>query len=143
MQVKIFINGDCKQDVINEWLTSNDIDIKHIKQNMIDSGAWGSIISIWYTDKKVSKSRTSKQFSQEAYNVMEFFRNRTGKNFQDNDANLKLAQDRLNEGYSESDLMRIIRQKTKDVKAGKFDVLYLRPKTLFNKTNAANYQGEI
>jgi hypothetical protein len=49
MKVKLFINGflDRLQHDINEWLSSNTVDIKHIKQ----SDSKRVVISIWYEDR--------------------------------------------------------------------------------------------
>lgn len=79
----------------------------------------------------------------EAVVILEFLNEKAGRRFPPVKANLDLIRSRLKEGYTRRQLCQVIAKKcaewAKDDKMAK----YLRPKTLFNRTNFANYVGEL
>lgn len=75
--------------------------------------------------------------------VLEYLNSKTGKKFQAVNTNLDLIRARLSEGYTEEDLIRVVDTRfekwSKDPKMSEF----LRPATLFGKTNFSQYAGEV
>jgi uncharacterized phage protein (TIGR02220 family) len=78
-----------------------------------------------------------------AREILEFLNEKTGKQYKPVDANLELIVARLREGFDPDDIRAVIAKKCRewggDDKMGD----YLRPKTLFGRTNFANYEGEL
>lgn len=66
-----------------------------------------------------------------------------GTHFRPTETNIRLIMDRLMEGYSVTDLGRIITAKAKEWKDDATWSRFLRPVTLFNKSKAAQYIGQI
>lgn len=66
-----------------------------------------------------------------------------GRRYDEVDANLKPIIARIQEGYSEQELCAITAVKARQWKGDERMDAYLRPKTLFNATNAAQYRGEL
>ena len=90
-----------------------------------------------------SRRQENKEFKKSAREILEFLNQKTGKAFKPVDANLDLVIARLKEGYTEMEMRQVIVKQNR--KWGKDEEMsdYLRPKTLFNKTNLANYVGEL
>lgn len=78
-----------------------------------------------------------------AREILEFLNEKTGKQYKPVNANLELIVARLREGFDPDDIRAVIAKKCRewggDDKMGD----YLRPKTLFGRTNFANYEGEL
>jgi uncharacterized phage protein (TIGR02220 family) len=67
----------------------------------------------------------------------------TGKNFKCTaDSNLELINARLGEGYTEADLLSVVRDRVRRWKDDEKMSEYLRPGTLFRKSKFADYVGE-
>lgn len=66
-----------------------------------------------------------------------------GTKFRPVESNLLLIMARLREGYSKQDLGRIIVEKVREWGTDEKMSRFLRPATLFNRTNAAQYIGQI
>lgn len=77
-----------------------------------------------------------------AKQVLEFVNAKTGRNYRPVDANLRLIEARLKE-YPEQTLRQVVAKKCREWGKDEKMSEYLRPKTLFNATNFANYAGEI
>ena len=75
--------------------------------------------------------------------ILEFLNEKTGKHYQPVDANLRLIAARLKEGATETQLRQVIAKKCREWGPDEKMADYLRPKTLFNATNFANYVGEL
>lgn len=72
-------------------------------------------------------------------NVISFLNATTGKNYSSkSDANRKLINARLNEGYTEDDFYKVISNKDTDWKGTEYEQ-YLRPNTLFSKKHFDDY----
>ncbi len=89
------------------------------------------------------KGRIEVTSTSDAVPILEHLNTRTGKGFRPVDANLKPIAARLAEGSTADDCRSVIdakvRQWSDDAKMRE----YLRPKTLFNATNFAQYLGEV
>ena len=91
-----------------------------------------------------SYSDTSKPMSgkPDPKAILIFLNEKTGKKYQPVKANLSLISARLKE-YSEDQLRQVIAKKCREWGTDDKMAQYLRPKTLFNATNFANYAGEL
>ncbi len=67
----------------------------------------------------------------------------SGHNYRPVPANIDPIIARLKEGYTERDLRVVIGRKVNDWKGDEKMAEFLRPKTLFNRTNFATYAGQI
>jgi uncharacterized phage protein (TIGR02220 family) len=79
----------------------------------------------------------------DALQVLQFLNSKTGRNFEPVDATIKPILARLREGASVDDCRAVIAKKCRDWAGDEKMNEYLRPKTLFNATNFANYKGEL
>ena len=79
----------------------------------------------------------------DAIAVLDFLNEKTGRNYEPVEANLKLIVARMREGSTLEDMRAVIAKKCRewatDDKMGE----YLRPKTLFTALNFAQYKGEL
>lgn len=92
-------------------------------------------------EKKKNRSNVGQK--PDAIQVLNFLNQKTGRSYEPVDANLKPIAARLREGSSVDDLRAVVAKKCREWAGDpKMDV-YLRPKTLFNATNFANYKGEL
>lgn len=73
--------------------------------------------------------------------VIEYLNKKTGKNFRLLDSNRKFIKQRLNEGYTVEDCLKVIDNKLKD-NFFRQNPKYLNPKTLFRASNFASYLEE-
>ena len=80
---------------------------------------------------------------QEAKDILLFLNEKTGKNYQPVKANIELIVARLHEGFTTVQLRQVIAKKCREWKPDEKMVGYLRPKTLFNRSNFANDPGEL
>lgn len=78
-----------------------------------------------------------------ARQILDFLNHQTGKHYQPVKANLGLIVARLKEGYSADDVRSVVAMKVEQWKADEKMAEYLRPATLFNRTNFAQYQGQL
>lgn len=84
-----------------------------------------------------------KSKNDDAKEVLEFLNKKTGRHYRPVAANLELILARFKEGYEISDLKAVIAIKCREWSNDDVMDKFLRPKTLFNRTNMANYSGEI
>jgi uncharacterized phage protein (TIGR02220 family) len=75
--------------------------------------------------------------------VLNFLNSKTGRRYEPVPANLSLIAARLREGASVDDLRAVVAKKCRDWGGDPKMNEYLRPKTLFNATNYAQYRGEL
>lgn len=78
-----------------------------------------------------------------AKRVLECLNRNAGRKYHPVEANLKPIVARLREGYTESELRAITAVKARQWKRDDRMDAYLRPKTIFNATNAAQYRAEL
>jgi len=91
----------------------------------------------------VGENQAPRNLRSEAKKILEFLNEKTGRNYRDVDANLDFITARLKEGYSPDELRQVIVRKARQWKGDESMDQYLRPKTLFSKTNMAQYSGEL
>lgn len=89
------------------------------------------------------QSQARKKLSEECAEVLSFLNEKTGRNYQPVKANIQLIAARLREGATVVQLRQVIAKKCREWRDDPKQEIYLRPKTLFNATNFANYQGEL
>lgn len=75
--------------------------------------------------------------------ILRYLNELSGRNYQAVKANLSLIESRLKEGFSLEQCKAVIDAKCKAWESDAKMSAYLRPKTLFNATNFAQYAGEI
>jgi uncharacterized phage protein (TIGR02220 family) len=78
-----------------------------------------------------------------ATEVLNFLNQKTGRNYQPVPANLEMIVARIKDGATVDELRMVVAKKCREWAADEKMNEYLRPKTLFNRTNFANYQGEL
>lgn len=92
---------------------------------------------------KTKKLTTLSGWRPTACRLLDFLNKKTGRHYQPAEANLKLITARLKAGATEDQCRAVIGRKCAqwlgDAKMAEF----LRPATLFNATNFAQYQGEL
>lgn len=94
------------------------------------------------TDKDI-KSKSTVRLKPDAVQVLQFLNEKTGRNFEPVDETLKPIMARLRSGSTVEDLRAVIAKKCREWAGDEKMAQYLRPKTLFNATNFANYKGEL
>jgi uncharacterized phage protein (TIGR02220 family) len=82
-------------------------------------------------------------YRREAQEVLDFLNAKTGSNYQAVDSNLKLIAARLKEGATVDDCRAVVAMKVREWGNNELMADYLRPKTLFNSTNFAQYRGKL
>ena len=94
-------------------------------------------------EKRTDTKTTLSGCRPTALRVLEFLNRKTGRHYQPVESNLRLITARLKAGATEDQCRAVIGRKvaawTGDAKMAEF----LRPATLFNATNFAQYQGEL
>jgi uncharacterized phage protein (TIGR02220 family) len=80
---------------------------------------------------------------QGAREVLTFLNEKTGRNYEPVPANLEMIVARLKEGATVTDLRQVVAKKCREWIGDEKMSEFLRPKTLFNRTNFANYKGEL
>ena len=74
--------------------------------------------------------------------VLEFLNEKAGKNYRPVPANLDMIKARLKE-YTSDELKQVVANRVREWSGDDKMEKFLRPKTLFNRTNCANYIGEL
>ena len=91
-----------------------------------------------YPQKTITKDNT-KDICIEVINYLNY---KTGKSFKPVKSNLDLIKARVKEGYTKDEMLSVIDNKCESWINDKKMNEYLRPATLFNSTNFAQYCGE-
>jgi uncharacterized phage protein (TIGR02220 family) len=90
----------------------------------------------------LSVSATPKpDVASQSREILEYLNRITGRRFRPQPATLKPIQARLNQGYSVARLKEIALLRSEEWGKDEKMMQYLRPKTLYNDTNCANYDG--
>lgn len=84
-----------------------------------------------------------KSIVEQARRILAFLNEKTGRNYRPVKANLDMLTARLAEGATETELRQVVAKKCREWAGDEKMNIYLRPKTLFSRTNFANYQGEL
>lgn len=93
--------------------------------------------------QKATNNQELTTINQELYiEVLDYLNERANKNYKPVKANLDLIKARINEGYTKEDIFTVIDNKCSSWLEDKKMNEYLRPATLFNATNLAQYTGE-
>lgn len=79
----------------------------------------------------------------EAIEVLNFLNEKAGRAYRPTDANLGFIVARFKEGATVSDCMKVIAKKCREWCSDEKMEKFLRPATLFNRTNFDQYVGEI
>ncbi len=79
----------------------------------------------------------------EARDILQFLNAKAGRAFPALDANLDLIVARLKEGATAAQCRQVIAKKTREWGGDEKMAEYIRPKTLFSRTNFAQYVGEL
>lgn len=87
--------------------------------------------------------KTSKQLRDDARDIIEFLNRKTGRRYRANGSTLEIVMARLRSGASKQELKAVVAKKCMDWREDERMEQYLRPKTLFSRTNFENYLGEI
>ena len=82
-------------------------------------------------------------FKVTAIEVLKFLNEKTGRSYEAVPANLDLIVARLKDGATPDDLRAVVAKKCREWRGDEKMDTYLRPKTLFSRTNYAQYRGEI
>lgn len=82
-------------------------------------------------------------FKVTAIEVLKFLNEKTGRSYEAVPANLDLIVARLKDGATPEDLRAVVAKKCREWQGDDKMDTYLRPKTLFSRTNYAQYRGEI
>jgi uncharacterized phage protein (TIGR02220 family) len=93
--------------------------------------------------QKATNNQEPITINQELYiEVLDYLNQKASKNYKPVRANLDLIKARINEGYTKEDMFTVIDNKCIAWLEDKKMNEYLRPATLFNATNLAQYTGE-
>lgn len=84
----------------------------------------------------------TKQLKADAIEILNFLNEKAGRNYEPVAANIRMIESRIKE-YGKNKLQMMIARKCAAWKGNDKMEPYLRPKTLFNQTNCANYMGEL
>lgn len=84
-----------------------------------------------------------KALRSKAVEVLAFLNEKTGRNYGLDGVNVDLIVARLKEGASTDDCRQVVAKKVREWNGDEKMAIYLRPKTLFNRTNFAQYRGEL
>lgn len=95
------------------------------------------------TEKNKSIVGLEPNLTEQAREVLDFLNDKTGRHYEPVRETLDPILARLKGGSSVEDLRAVIAKKTREWGADEKMQKYLRPKTLFNATNFANYKGEL
>ena len=97
-------------------------------------------------EKKAKKTKITKPMTRErktlVAKVIEYLNEKTGTSFETTGVNVELICARADDGYGLDDFKVVIDKKVYDWK-GSDQQIYLRPKTLFAKSNFENYLNEL
>lgn len=92
---------------------------------------------------EVIEEKREEENRKELYiEVLDYLNRKASKNYKPVRANLDLIKARINEGYTKEDMFTVIDNKCSSWLEDKKMNEYLRPATLFNATNLAQYTGE-
>lgn len=131
--------GGEKEDITTTTtLTTNRKDSAH--KSIPYGDLSGSSPDAAPSDPKAQKTRILRA---KAVELLAWLNTKTGRNFEPVPANVDPIVARLKEGFAPEIVRQVIAKKCREWGTDEKMADYLRPKTLFNATNFANYAGEI
>jgi uncharacterized phage protein (TIGR02220 family) len=89
------------------------------------------------------KQNCNVALARDAEAILVFLNEKTGRNYKPVSSNLKLIQARLRDGETAEDIRAVVAMRCRKWRGDPKMDEYLRPKTLFNATNYAQYRGEL
>lgn len=92
---------------------------------------------------KLARLKLNREYVEQAKDVLRYLNKNAGKNFREVDSTLSQIIARLKEGYTAERLREIAYYKIEQWGTDEKMAEYLRPATLYNKTNCAQYDGEL
>lgn len=95
------------------------------------------------SDKSDVDPPEKKKLSEACAEVLTFLNEKTGRRYRPVKANIEMIAARLKEGATVDECRQVIAKKCREWRSDEKMEAYLRPKTLFNRTNFAQYQGEL
>lgn len=104
----------------------------------LDVGVVGDVV-----ERSTSSRPNGHDHTPLAREILQFLNDKTGKAYQQVPANLELIVARLKDGASADELRQVVAKKCREWGGDDKMAGFLRPKTLFNRTNFAQYQGEL
>ena len=90
-----------------------------------------------------TKTKGNVSLKADASQVLQFLNEKTGRRYEPVDETLKPIIARLRGGSTVDDLRAVVAKKCREWAGDEKMNGFLRPKTLFNRTNFAQYQGEL
>lgn len=90
-----------------------------------------------------TKSKTLSGKPDDAIEVLKFLNLKANRSYRPVKAHCEMIQARLAEGFTVAELKQVTAKKCREWLADDKMAEYLRPKTLFSRTNFANYAGEL
>lgn len=96
-------------------------------------------VSVTITEPKVTEVK--EEFLEECSTIVDYLNDVAGKKYRVSKSTTKFIKARLNEGYSVSDLLKVVVVKSSQWKGTDMGK-YLRPETLFNATKFPSYLEE-
>jgi len=82
-------------------------------------------------------------FKPLAIEILNFLNSKTGRAYRPTSTNIGFIVSRLRDGATTADCRQVIAKKVREWTGDPKMDLFLRPKTLFNKTNFDQYTGEL
>ena len=92
---------------------------------------------------KVNGARNGSAHLRDARELLAFLNERAHRRFPESDNNLGIIVARMKEGFTPMEIRQVIVSRARKWHGDPKMEEYLRPKTLFNRTNFANYVGEL
>ena len=124
---------------LSHWLEQDDIN--EISERHQSDAPETETETETETEKNIV--RLKPDLTEQAKEVLSFLNDKTGRHYEPVRETLDPILARLKGGSSVEDLRAVIAKKTREWGADEKMQKYLRPKTLFNATNFANYKGEL
>jgi uncharacterized phage protein (TIGR02220 family) len=90
-----------------------------------------------------AKLARGQKLAADARDVLTFLNEKAGKNFPPTDSNVGIIVARFKEGFTAIQLRQVIAMKVRKWKGDEKMAEFMRPITLFGRTNFSNYVGEL
>jgi uncharacterized phage protein (TIGR02220 family) len=130
-----------KYPVFDKWSTDRlqKVSNPHNDMRSPDTDAVTEAVAVAVTDPK----KLSCAANDAARHVLDWLIQKTGRGFRAKEPNLALIRARLADGFTDWQLKAIVSEKVEQWRNDPKMATYLRPKTLFNKTNCEQYFAEL
>lgn len=90
-----------------------------------------------------AKAERAAALAAGAREILAFLNEKTGKRFPETDSNVGIIAARLREGFSTEQCRQVVAMKVRNWSGDPKTVEWLRPATIFGRTNFSNYVGEL